>query len=303
MRSAGRPTRPRSRVIGDGAPGRPRSELGPLDRRHRPENGGPILAEGLQALRGRRRRSGSSRRCARARSAGPLARSAVGGPQPLQDLLGVGQRQRALRRHLAGEGQPALEQLVVVARTGRPGPTRPPRRRRGSGPRRSARRPVGRPITRGRSVSTPPPPIWPKLRWPSPIRALRATRAKSQLSTSSSPPAAVTPLTSATTGTGSVAQASEDPVDVGHEAGEGHRVPLQLDVTLEVAAGAEGPPAPVTSTQHRSLWCERSSMVASSTPNISQSMAFRRSGRDRVSTAAAREVPASPPPAPAAAPS
>ena len=52
--------------------------------------------------------------------------------------------------------------------------------------------------------STPPPPIWPKLRWASPMRAERAARAKSQFRSSSRPPAAVTPFTRATTGTGKV---------------------------------------------------------------------------------------------------
>ena len=36
-------------------------------------------------------------------------------------------------------------------------------------------------------------------------------------------------------------------------------------------------------------------MTASSWRSISQSMAFRRSGRDRVTTTATREVPSSPP--------
>ncbi len=41
-----------------------------------------------------------------------------------------------------------------------------------------------------------------------------------------------------------IPQPSEHPVDVGHEAGEGDRIALQLDVTLEVASGAEGPTGP-----------------------------------------------------------
>ena len=75
-------------------------------------------------------------------------------------LLGVGHSQRALRRHLAGEGQPGVEQL---ARRARPAADQPPLAR----PRRPSRkRPLSisstaraRPMARGSRVSTPPPPI------------------------------------------------------------------------------------------------------------------------------------------------
>ena len=68
-----------------------------------------------------------------------------------------------------------------------------------------------------------------------------AAIAKSQLSSSSSPPAAVTPLTSATDRDGQLAQPAER-VGGGRSTnrGKAHRVALQLDVPLEVAAGAEG---------------------------------------------------------------
>ena len=52
------------------------------------------------------------------------------------------------------------------------------------------------------------------------MRADRAARAKSQLSSSSSPPAAVTPLTRAMAGIGARSEPAEHPVEVGHEAGE-----------------------------------------------------------------------------------
>ena len=207
-----------------------------------------LLAEGLPTLRGRLRRSGSSRRSAPASKRSPLVRIPVGGPQALQHGLGVGHREGALELPPGGRRPARSPAVPRRPRSGRPGPTRPPPRPRGTVPRRSARRPVaGRP-PRGSRVSTPPPPIWPKLRWPSAIRALRATRAKSQLSSSSSPPAAVTPLTRATTGTGRSRKTPEHPVDIGHEAGEGDRVPLQRDVALEVASGAERPTG--TGEQH-----------------------------------------------------
>src|SRR5581483_1314274 len=90
--------------------------------------------------------------------------------------------------------------------------------------------------------STPPPPIIPKLRWPSPMRADRPAMATSQLRSSSSPPAAVTPLTRATDGTRT----------------SRNRVALQLDIGLEVTARAEGAPGTGDEERpHLGVGCER----------------------------------------------
>ena len=73
------------------------------------------------------------------------------------------------------------------------------------------------------------------------MRADAPAMAKSQLRISSSPPAAVTPLTSATDRDPQREQAAERAVQVGDELGERDRIALELDVLLEVAAGAERP--------------------------------------------------------------
>ena len=69
--------------------------------------------------------------------------------------------------------------------------------------------------------------------------ALPATTAKSQLSTSASPPAAVTPLTRATTGNGKSRDVPNTLWMSATNWGKRHRVALQSNVTLEIASGAE----------------------------------------------------------------
>ena len=73
------------------------------------------------------------------------------------------------------------------------------------------------------------------------MRAERAARAKSQFRSSSRPPAAATPFTSATAGTGKRAQPAEDPVQLGDEAREPLAVALERLVADQVAARPRTP--------------------------------------------------------------
>ena len=136
------------------------------------EPGWALLGERLRVPRARRRTSGSRSRCAPARSAA-RRRPAVVGPQRVQHLLGVRHGERALRRDRLrpARGPSSSSSSSATTRLARPHSTA------SSAPRN---RPVkissaarSRPIARGSSVSTPPPPICPKLRWPSPMRAER----------------------------------------------------------------------------------------------------------------------------------
>ena len=102
-----------------------------------------------------------------------------------------------------------------------------------------------RPIRRGRRCEPPPPGIWPKLAWWSPMRASSATMAKSQACISSKPPASAWPSTTATTTAGKVAIAARASPNASKRRSSPPGGPARSSATSPRSPPAEKlPPAP-----------------------------------------------------------